>query len=122
MLKPGGQLAFSDWYGGKLPKTPEFEKWLVVVGLTFDMGTVEEAAELLQSIGFLDVEFEDRNAWYAQNILEEMATIQEGDNFSRLEAHLGKDWAQQRLDSSSLKKQVVDQGLLRPGHIRATRP
>lgn len=122
VLKPGGRLAFSDWYGSHLPKTAEFENWLVVVGLTFDMGTVEQAAELIQDIGFADVEFEDRNSWYAQNILEEMATIQDGDNFAKLEAHLGKVWAKQRLDSSSLKKQVVDQGLLRPGHIRATKP
>ena len=34
----------------------------------------------------------------------------------------GEEAAAQRLKSSSLKKKVVDQGLLRPGHIRAAKP
>ena len=118
VLKRGGQLASSDWYGSNLPSTPEFEEWLIAIGLTFDLGTVEGAAELLHDIGFSDINYEDRNAWYAQNMLEELATL-EGENYAKVEVLLGKDGAAQRLKSSSLKKQVVDQGLLRPGHVRA---
>ncbi|MEM8859831.1 MAG: methyltransferase domain-containing protein, partial [Chloroflexota bacterium] len=103
VLKPDGRLAFSDWYGSKMAKTSEFEEWFVVVGLTFDMGTVEEAAALIQEVGFANVDFEDRNAWYAQNILEEISAIEDGDNYAKLEEHLGADWAAQRLKSSSLK-------------------
>ena len=121
VLKPGGRLAFSDWYGSDLPQTPEFKEWLVVVGLTFDMGTVESAAKLLGDIGFTDIELEDRNSWYAKNMEEELATLQ-GENFTKLADQLGEDGAAQRLNSSTLKKTVVDQGLLRPGHIRATKP
>ena len=121
VLRPNGRLALGDWFGSHLPPTPEFKEWLVVVGLGFAMGTVETAVSLLTEIGFHDIEAVDRNAWYAQNILEELATLQ-GDNFQRLVDRYGIKLAQQRLKSSSLKKVVVDQGLLRPGHIRATRP
>ena len=120
VLKPGGQLAFSDWYGSHLPSTPEFEEWLIAIGLTFDLGTVDGAADLLRDIGFTNIDQEDRNAWYAQNMLAELATLK-GNNYSKLEKLLGKEGAAQRLKSSSLKKQVVDQGLLRPGHIRAVK-
>ncbi len=120
VLKPGGQLAFSDWYGSHLPSTPKLEEWLITVGLTFDLGTVDGAAKLLHDIGFTHIDYEDRNAWYAQNMLEELATL-EGENYSKAEALLGKDGAVKRLRSSRLKKQVVDQGLLRPGHIRAVK-
>ena len=79
-----------------------------------------EFGELLEQIGFGEIEINDRNAWYAQNILQELATLQ-GENYKRLVAQHGEEFAKQRLKSSSLKKVVVDQGLLRPGHIRAVR-
>lgn len=119
VLRPNGRLAMSDWFGSHLPPTPEFKEWLVVVGLDFNMAVLESAVSLLKSIGFHDVNAVDRNGWYAENILEELATLQ-GDNYQRLAERYGEDLAQQRLKSSSLKKVVVEQGLLRPGHIRAT--
>ncbi|MEM7335632.1 MAG: methyltransferase domain-containing protein [Chloroflexota bacterium] len=121
VLKPNGRLAFSDWFGSEAPSTPEFEEWLRVVGLTFKMGTIDTAVSLLHEIGFINVEAIDRNQWYAQNILEELATL-DGENYDRLVTQEGEPFAKQRLKSSSLKKQVVDQGLLRPGHIRGIRP
>ena len=120
VLKAGGQLAFSDWFGSDQPDTPELKEWLVVVNLSLRMGSMEAAANLLQQIGFSEIETNDRNAWYAQNILEELATLQ-GENYDRLAAQYGEELAKQRLKSSSLKKVVVDQGLLRPVHIRAVR-
>ncbi|MFT5193595.1 MAG: ubiquinone/menaquinone biosynthesis C-methylase UbiE [Cellvibrionaceae bacterium] len=121
VLKPGGQLAFSDWYGANLPKTAEFAAWFEVLGLTFEMATIEETAKSLDKIGFTHIEQNDRNRWYAQNMLEELASIK-GENHPRLVEQLGEEAAAQRLKSSSLKKQVVDQGLLRPGHLRGRRP
>ena len=121
VLRPGGTIAFSDWFGSDLPETPEFLEWQVVIGITLRMGTIGKAAELMEQIGFEDIQQNDRNAWYAQNILEELATLQ-GEQFDHLAAEQGLEFAQQRLKSSSLKKVVVDQGHLRPGHIRARRP
>ena len=117
VLDTNGQAAFSDWFGSTLPKTPEFDDWYAVLGLTFEMDVIEVAAKLLESVGFADVAYTDRNAWYAQNIMEELASI-EGKNYLKLEAAIGAEAAAQRLKSSSLKKVVVDQGLLRPGHVR----
>ena len=121
VLKPSGRLACSDWFGSGQPDSPEFLAWLDIVGLTFALGTLDTAAELLAELGFVDIETNDRNAWYAAYMHEELATLG-GKNFSRLAAQQGREFAEQRLRSSTLKKQAVDQGLLRPGHIRAVRP
>ena len=121
VLKPGGHVAFSDWFGSDLPDTLEYLEWLVVIGLTLEMGTIDAATRLMAAIGFDHIKQNDRNAWYAQNILEELATLQ-GEQFDRLIAQQGLEFAQQRLKSSSLKKVVVDQGMLRPGHIQAQKP
>lgn len=121
VLIPNGWMAVSDWFRADAPPTPEFEAWLEVVGLSFEMGTLEEAAALLKAIGFVDIEMVDRNAWYAENILFELGTLQ-GENFEKLAAKMGRPFAEQRLKSSMMKKTAVDQGQLRPGHIRARKP
>ncbi|MDH3453161.1 MAG: methyltransferase domain-containing protein [Gammaproteobacteria bacterium] len=121
VLKPGGRLAFSDWFGSTQPDTAEFLAWLDIVGLTFNLGTLDDAAALLAELGFVAIQTNDRNAWYGAYMERELATML-GENFEKLVIHLGREAAEHRLKSSSLKKQVVDQGLLRPGHIRAVRP
>ena len=117
VLRSGGQVAFSDWFFSNAPKTPEFAEWYEVFGLTVEMGVIEDAATLLESVGFVDVTCNDRNAWYAKNIEEELAAI-EGENYPKLEAAIGAEAAAQRVKSSRLKKVVVDKGQLRPGHVR----
>ncbi|MEM7534495.1 MAG: methyltransferase domain-containing protein [Chloroflexota bacterium] len=121
VLQPDGQVAFSDWFGSEMPNTPEFEEWLRVISLTFGMGTLAEAERLMDSTGFRDITTNDRNAWYADYMHQELETIQ-GENYDRLVAEHGEAMAAQRLQSSLAKKTVVDQGLLRPGHIRAIKP
>jgi len=118
VLKPGGVLVFSDWFGDANPATPEMEQWLEVVGLTFSLGTIEQAADLLRKSNFIIERSEDRNRWYAEYMETELATLQ-GDALNQLKEVIGTSAAEQRLQSSTLKKTIVDQGQLRPGHIRA---
>ena len=72
-------------------------------------------------MGFTDIETNDRNAWYAAYMEQELATLS-GENFDNMVVELGQEVAEHRLKSSSTKKKVVDQGLLRPGHVRARKP
>ena len=114
-------MATSDWYGSTLPKTPEYDAWYAILGLDVEMAPIEESAALVSAVGFVNVAYQDRNRWYAQYMEGELAAIS-GDNYKKLEAAVGGEAAQQRLTSSRRKKVVVDQGLLRPGHIRGRRP
>ncbi len=118
VLNEGGYLAMSDWFGSVQQASPEFEEWLRIVQLDFKMGTIEVAKELIESIGFEVVEFEDRNHWYQDEIKNELATMQ-GENYQKLVKVFGEEAAEQRLASSLAKEVIIQQGHLRPGHIRA---
>ena len=96
-------------------------EWLDVVGLTFRLESIEASAALVEACGFTEVEWRDRNAWYAHVIEDEIATLS-GDNYPRLVDRLGPEAAAQRLDSTTKKKHIVDGGELRPGHLRARKP
>ena len=121
VLAPGGWMALGDWFGNGLEPTSSMREWLDVVGLTFQLESIEASAALAEACGFTDVELRDRNAWYAHVINDELATLT-GDNYPRLVEHLGLEAAAQRLGSTSRKKAVVDGGELRPGHLRARKP
>ena len=121
VLAPGGWMALGDWFGNGREPTPAMREWLDVVDLTFRLESVEASAALVGACGFTDVEFRDRNAWYAEAVQDELATLT-GDNYPRLVERLGPEAAAQRLDSTRKKKVVVDGGELRPGHLRARKP
>ena len=121
VLAPGGWMAVSDWFGNGLEPTAAMRDWLYVVGLTFRLESIEASAALVAECGFTDVEWRDRNHWYAEAVIDELATLT-GESYPRLVEHLGADAAAQRLESTTKKKVVVDGGELRPGHLRARRP
>lgn len=118
VLKDDGYLTMSDWFGSEQASSLEFEEWLKIVELDFKMGTIEVATDLIESIGFEVVDFQDRNSWYVEEIRNELATMQ-GENYQKLIKVFGEDAAEQRLASSLAKEVIVKQGHLRPGHIRA---
>ena len=121
VLVPGGWMVLSDWFGNGLEPTSAMREWLDVVGLTFRLESIEVSAALVEACGFREIEWRDRNAWYAGVVDEELATLR-GDNYPRLVERLGAEAAAQRLESTSRKKVVVDGGELRPGHLRARKP
>ena len=121
VLAPGGWMLVGDWFGNGLEPTPAMREWLDAVGLTFTLESIDASADLLRACGFVDVQWRDRNAWYAEAMAEEIATLS-GENYPRLVERLGAEAAAQRLESSTRKKAVVDGGELRPGHLRARKP
>ena len=121
VLVPGGWMLVGDWFGNGLEPTRTMRDWLDAVGLTFTLESIESSAKLVEACGFTDVDRVDRNAWYAEAMAGEIATLS-GENYPRLVERLGAEAAAQRLESSTKKKAVVDGGELRPGHLRARKP
>ena len=121
VLAPGGWMVVGDWFGNGREPTGAMREWLDAVGLTFTLESIEASAKLVEACGFVDVEWRDRNAWYAEAIHEEIEALA-GDNYPRLVERLGAEAAAQRLESSTRKRAVVEGGELRPGHLRARKP
>lgn len=121
VLRPGGWLAMSDWFCGDSTFTSEMKDWLKVVGVVLEMATIDSTAELLTKIGFVGVQIEDRNEWYRNYSLREVERMR-GEDRPRFEKLFGKSTTEEWISETTLKTQVVAQGQLRPGHIRAKKP
>lgn len=122
VLKPGGVFVASDWlYGGDGAFSEAMKAWLEIVHLDFRMETPENTASALRRAGFVDVAVRDRNRWYLGVVEREIESVS-GANFERAAAALGREAALHRRRSSTVKKQVVEQGELRPCHLRGRRP
>lgn len=122
VLKPGGLFVASDWlYGGGAAFSEAMTAWLKIVHLDFKMETPENSAAALSRAGFVDVSVRDRNRWYLGEVQREIDCVS-GANLERAVAALGRETAEHRLRSSTIKKQVVEQGELRPCHLRGRKP
>ena len=121
VLKPGGQLAVSDWLGSDQPHSDLMQEWLTQVGLRFELVTLQEIQDIVATTGCENIKTRDRNRWYCDEILNEIAMMQ-GQNFDKLARLVGQAAAEQRLRSSSIKQKALESGELRPGHIQASKP
>jgi len=122
VLRPGGTFVASDWlYGGGAELSEAMMAWLDIVHLDFKMETPENSAEALRQAGFADVVVRDRNSWYLSEVQGEIDSVS-GANFERAVAALGRETVEHRIKSSTIKKQVVAQGELRPCHLKGRKP
>ena len=122
VLKPGGPFVASDWlYGGGPEPSAAMTDWLEIVHLDFALETPENTAAALRQAGFADVAVRDRNRWYLGEVQREIECVS-GANFERAVEALGRETAEHRLRSSTLKKRVVERGELRPCHLIGRKP
>ncbi len=121
VLRRGGWVAMSDWFRDSAPFTAEMKQWIKEVGVTLEMTTLDETANQLRRIGFVDVLIEDRNEWY-QEYSKREAERMAGEGRHRFEQLLGNGETDDWIKATKLKSDVVAQGQLRPGHLRARKP
>ena len=122
VLKPGGLFVGSDWLrGGEDTYDATAEEWLKVVHLDFQMKNIDESRAALDEAGFERLKLRDRNDWYRQEVIKELNTLS-GDRLVELGKRIGEEQAAYRLESSQLKKKVIDQGFLRPTHFLGYKP
>lgn len=121
VLKPGGRVAVSDWFCGTEPFTPEMDAWLEVTGLSFAFAPIGECGRILEDAGFVDIETEDRNAWFVRHARRDVEHLERGMH-ERLAGAIGRDKADEWLQRCRRRLVVAEQGQLRPGHVRARRP
>ncbi len=121
VLRPGGCIALSDWYRSEEPLTEEMAAWLERFGSDFAMTPIQNDANLLGSVGFVDTAILDRNAWFAE-FSRKLADHMRGPGHDTLVEIVGKDVAE-NLTSKAEKRAIISaQGQLRSGHLRGRKP
>ena len=97
------------------------QKWLDQAKLDFAMKNADQTTDSLTAAGFELLAVRDRNAWYATTIKQEIA-LATGADGEKLAELIGREAAVHRLNSSTLKQQVIENGELRPTHLVCRKP
>jgi SAM-dependent methyltransferase len=117
VLRPGGRLIVSDWLRGAGghhdAALAEFEAFTLV--------TLEEIGRIAANTGFVDLEMEDRNHWYAPLASRELDRFR-GDLGTSIREQIGPDEVADSLEFWEALVPAVKTGALRPGHLRARKP
>lgn len=118
VLKPGGRLIISDWFGGTPPFSAEMRAWMDSAPGHYFMVTLADTATMLEDLGFVAVRRRDRNDWYATMARKEEAAMR-GAKHAQLTQLFGESEAQAWAERVAKKAAAVAMGDLRPGHLWA---
>jgi phosphoethanolamine N-methyltransferase len=122
VLRPGGLLLVSDWLGAEGESvSPTMQEFIDRSGHDFTMVSLREMGETVQELGFVDLELEDRQAWYLREATQELERMR-GPLNSELVELWGLEDVQGYVASWEILVAAVAEGSLRPGHIRAMKP
>ena len=122
VLRPGGQLLIGDWLrrdGDAVDAAARaFEDRS---GGDFVLISLPDLAALVAQAGFVEIETEDRGAWYLEQVTDELKRLR-GEFRDRLVAGWGDDDVANGTDFWEFLVKSVTIGALSPGHLRARKP
>lgn len=122
VLEPGGWFVASDWLAGyEGEPSAEMQAYLVAEGLDFGLASAATYTDALQAAGFLDVAVVDRNEWYRQLAREERDRLG-GILYDSLASEVGVEFLEREIDVWDKMIIALDQGQLRPTHLRGRKP
>ena len=122
VLKPGGWFAASDWLAGYEDQpSSEMQAYLEAEGLDFGLASAQKYRTALETAGFHDIELVDRNDWYRQQVREERKLLA-GDLYATMTNAVGKESIDHEIEVWDKMIVAVDQGQLRPTHLRGMKP
>lgn len=121
VLRPGGLLMAGDWCKGPDPYSAAMEYFFELEGLTYNMVTLDSYDEALRDCGFAEIELSD---------ISDRFRILSQDQYERLKGPLngrmrelvGEEMAERYVENWRQLLVVIDNGELRPGHLRARKP
>jgi len=122
VLRPGGLLLVGDWLGSdETALEPLTREFVEASGHGFTMVSLGYMSRLVSSLGFSEVELDDRQAWYAVVATEELARLR-GPLGIEIVNRWGREAAQSEIAFWEVLVKALDAGALRPGHVRAIKP
>lgn len=122
VLRPGGWFAASDWLAGyEGEPSPEMQAYLIAEGLDFGLATARVYQAGLEAAGFCEIDFVDRNEWYRQQARDERDRMA-GELYAGLSESVGQGFLEHEIEVWDKMIVAVDQGQLRPTHLRGRKP
>ncbi len=121
-LKPGGWFAGSDWLAGyEGEPSPEMRAYITAEGLDFGLANAATYEAALKAAGFVDIQINDRNAWYREEARRERDNLT-GALYDDLASSVNRDFLEREVDVWDKMIIALDRGELRPTHLRAHKP
>jgi 2-polyprenyl-3-methyl-5-hydroxy-6-metoxy-1,4-benzoquinol methylase len=122
ILEPGGWFAASDWLAGYEKKpSPEMQAYVEAEGLDFGLASQRTYRDALETAGFIEIDVVDRNKWYQQQARVEREQLG-GILFNGLVSTVGLEFVEHQIDVWDKVIIALDQGQLRPTHLRGRKP
>ena len=122
VLEAGGRFAASDWLAGyEGSPTPEMRAYLEAEGLDFGLASAQAYRDALEAAGFIDIDIVDRNHWYREQARVERDQLA-GALYEGLASQVGQDFLEHEIDVWDKMIVALDQGQLRPTHLRCKKP
>jgi phosphoethanolamine N-methyltransferase len=122
VLRPGGWFAASDWLAGyEAGPSAEMQAYLVAEGLDFGLASARRYADALAGAGFVDIDIVDRNDWYRERARQEREQLG-GALYDGLASSVGREFLEHEIEVWDKMIVALDQGQLRPTHLRCRKP
>lgn len=122
VLEPGGWFAASDWLAGyEGEPSAEMQAYLEAEDLDFGLASADSYRQALQAAGFVDIDIVDRNDWYRQQARLEREQLG-GALYDGLANQVGNEFLEHEIEVWDKLIIAVDQGQLRPTHLRCKKP
>ena len=119
VLRPGGRLLVSDWLRGDGDSlTPMVREFITASGHDFTLVSLRELGEIVEKVGFLEIELEDRRNWYLKEATGELERLRGPLNAQFVEKW-GEESTQDEIAFWEVLAAALEQGAIRPGHVRA---
>ncbi len=119
VLKPGGIVVVSDWMRvDNNSPSKQMQEYINAEGLDMHMCSLEKYEELLIKTNFIDIEINDRNAWYLQGAKKELQSIK-GPLYKQIVDVIGIEETIGAIEIWKKLIGVLEIGEHRPGHFKA---
>ena len=122
VLRPGGLLLVGDWLRGHgAALEAQVQAFITASGHDFAMVSLQDTSEIVERLGFADVEIEDRHAWYLGEATAELARLRGSLGVEFVRAW-GEEAAADEIGFWEVLVESLGAGAVRPGHVRARKP
>jgi SAM-dependent methyltransferase len=122
VLRPGGHLLVGDWLRGPGDTLDEqVARFVAAAGHGFAMVSLQELRDIVERAGFVDIETEDRRAWYLGEATAELSRLRR-DMRGEFVERWGEQAASNEIEFWEVLVDSLASGALSPGHLRARTP